>query len=101
MIASGEKKEEYRDIKHYWCTRLANVHIGAMGGDFMDSHNVIAYTFKKFDTVTFTNGYAKGSPKVIVECKGITTGLGMLSWGAEVATEYFIIKLGEIIINQK
>jgi hypothetical protein len=69
-----------------------------MGGDFMDKHNVTAYTFKNhFDAVRFTNGYSKNSPSVMVEFKGIEIGLGMLTWGAQLDVEYFIIKLGSIL----
>jgi hypothetical protein len=42
MIASGEKKEEYRIIKPYWNTRLEN---------------------RKYDTVKFRQGYMNSSIK--------------------------------------
>jgi hypothetical protein len=71
MIASGEKKEEYREIKPYWITRLANKHNGCMGGDFMDNHKVISYTFKDFGVIRFRNGYAKDARMMDIECKGI------------------------------
>jgi hypothetical protein len=97
MIASGEKKEEYREIKSFWAVRLANAHVGLIGGDFMDKHKVIAWTFKQFDTVRFTNGYARHSPKIEVECLGISIAIGIEEWGAKPNKEYFVIKLGEII----
>ena len=62
MIASGEKKEEYREIKPYWISRLAQAHNGNIGGDFMDKHKVIAYTFKTFTFAFVKNGYQKEAP---------------------------------------
>ena len=44
MIYSGEKPEEYREMKHYWIMRLTE-----------DLHP----KFKEFDTVTFYHGYKK------------------------------------------
>ena len=50
MIASGEKKEEYREVKAYWINRLWG---------------------KEFNAVTFKNGYGKNSPSITLECKQI------------------------------
>lgn len=46
LIKSGEKKTEYREIKPYWTVRLFK---------------------KKYDSIVFTNGYKKDSPKIKVE----------------------------------
>lgn len=73
MIASGEKKEEYRDLKTYWITRLE----------------------KKIDTIHFKNGYSNGVPEMYVKCKGISVGVGRLEWGWD--EKCFVIKLGEIL----
>lgn len=51
-IVSGEKTEEYREIKDYWDKR------------FVDKHHF----FKNFDEVHFTNGYGSSRPFVRVEC---------------------------------
>ncbi len=81
MIASGEKKEEYRGIKPYWRTRLHG---------------------KSYDVVRFRNGYKKDSPAVIVNFLDIVVGNGKLEWGAVYGEIYYIIKLGSIYqpINQ-
>jgi hypothetical protein len=76
MIASGEKREEYREIKSYWTTRLTN---------------------KKYDAVQFTNGYSKNAPRVTFELNDILSGLGVVEWGAPVSTPVFILRLGRII----
>lgn len=49
-IASGIKKEEYREIKPYWDRRI---------GD------------KMFDEIYFRNGCSNDRPFMRVECKGI------------------------------
>lgn len=76
MILSGEKKEEYRDIKPYWRKRLLG---------------------KNFDAVRFINGYSKKSPTFLIKFNGLKLGMGRLEWGAPGSRLVFIIKLGDII----
>lgn len=97
MIASGEKKEEYREIKEYWVNRLCHEFKGAIGGDLMSKHAVISFTIKQFDAITFKNGYAKDAPTIKIECKDIVIETGKEKWGAEPGKEYFVIKLGNIL----
>lgn len=78
MIASGEKTEEYREIKPYWEKRLKFGH--------------------NYDAVSFRNGYSKCAPHLMIECKGIFTGHGVLAWGA-LKEPVFIIKLGKILTH--
>lgn len=110
MIFSGEKKEEYRAIRAYWFNRLVfqkdkvlsyhgkvscNDYVAkAILGDELMRRMV---GFIPFDYVEFTNGYSPSSPRFTIECKGIEIGKGKQEWGAEPDTDYFIIKLGEII----
>jgi hypothetical protein len=75
MIASGEKKEEYRDIKPYWEVRLRA---------------------RKYDTITFRNGYAKDAPTITVKLTGMTRGIGYEEWGAPKRT-VFILHLGRVV----
>lgn len=83
MIASGEKKEEYRDKKVYWETRL-----------FFNSDSGQP---RRWDYIEFKNGYNSTSPKIKVRFEGISIGLGLMTWGAELDREYYIIQLGEVI----
>ena len=80
MIASGEKTEEYRDLKDYWGNRLLEKG---------------RWDCKPFDNVTFYLGYAKNRPSMTFRwiCTGV--GEGKPEWGAEPGKKYFIIKLGE------
>ena len=104
MTLSGVKKEEYREIKPFWVNRLCNANIGAVGGDLMDRHKNVAYTFKQFDVTRFMNGMAKDAPVFTIEHKGIRIGEGNPEWGAEPGKQYFIIMHGEVLetknINQ-
>ena len=64
MYKSGYKKEEYREKKEYWFTRLCNKD-ALVNGDIL---------FKQFDFVEFTNGYSKTSPSLLFEFKGSRIG---------------------------
>jgi hypothetical protein len=75
MIASGKKKEEYREIKPYWNTRLKD---------------------GLYDAIKFRNGYMPDSPEITVELKGITQGIGYPQWGAPTYPVY-ILHLGKVI----
>lgn len=83
MIASGEKKEEYRDFKPYWISRLC-------------SGFPSAFDLKDFDLVIFKNGYATDAPTIIVKYISGRIGTGKSEWGAEPGKKYFVIELGEI-----
>lgn len=75
MIASGEKKEEYRQIKPYWERRLID---------------------NDAEAIHFRNGYSKGAPAMIVQLKNIGVGLGNPHWGAP-AKPVYVLELGEIL----
>lgn len=88
MILSGEKKEEYREKKTYWVNRLC-------------SGFPSAYDAKDFDAVQFYNGayFSDKLPNFLIEWEGMERRTGRPEWGAVEGTEYFVIKLGEIIQN--
>lgn len=82
MIKSGEKKEEYREIKPYYSKRF----------EFEDDEELKLHTIQTATTVRFRNGYSNASPTI--ECKVvITKGLGKLEWGAEPNKEYYVLKI--------
>lgn len=76
MIASGVKREEYREMKPYWHKRL--------GG-------------QRFDAVHFRNGYSADAPSMLVELRDIGSGLGVMEWGAPPAQLVYILRLGDVI----
>lgn len=81
MIASGEKKEEYREIKPYWTKR------------FLGHHNQL----NPFFHVIARNGYRPDSPEIVWVHEGIEIGEGKPEWGAEPGKQYFVLKIGELI----
>jgi hypothetical protein len=86
MILSGEKKEEYREIKEYWIERLA-----------IDYQPGLRFEPKQFDVIRFKNGYGSNDPVMDVECLGIEIREGNPKWGAVPGDKYFVIKLGNIL----
>lgn len=87
MIASGEKTEEYRELKAYWWNRLSEV-------VETDDH----YTYREiihYDRVTFYLGYAKNRPSMTFSIKEIGIRHGKPEWGAEPGKMYFVICLGD------
>lgn len=109
MIESGNKKEEYREIKKYWIGRLAKC-----GGH--NSYEKTGFYCKKaicFSCITRGNGF---HPKeythvrfrfgytqrtMLFELESITIGVGNTNWGAPDNECVFILKLGKCIKKMK
>lgn len=91
MIASGEKKEEYREIKDYWIKRLTDYPYCSY------FFGLNPFQFKHYDTVTFYLGYSANRPQMTFKVDGIVLGYGRKEWGADLRKLYFVIKLGERI----
>ena len=109
MIASGEKREEYREINLYWEKRLLdykalidyyqkNLYELRIKKLFFPHRPVIENICgafpRGFTHVRFRRGYT--STTMLFKCEGITIGKGNPEWGAP-KEEVFIIKLGERI----
>ena len=84
MIKSGEKKEEYREIKEYWFTRFKNNLF------CIYDENLVIYLGT--GRVIFKNGYQKNAPKIMCEV-GITTRKGNPKWGAKPNKLYYVLKI--------
>ncbi|MBR1775213.1 MAG: hypothetical protein IJ759_06765 [Bacteroidales bacterium] len=98
MIASGEKTEEYREIKPYWQKRICiNCNELYCERPCLDCYRNDMNTFNHYDTVTFYLGYKKDRPKMTFKIRYISVGYGKEEWGAEKGKVYFVIKLGERI----
>lgn len=82
-IASGRKKEEYRDITPFWKSRLEQAFDGKT-------------TFKKYDAIRFRRG-RYGKTTMLVECRSIYVGYGRPELGAPEDKEVYILDLGKII----
>ena len=93
MILSGEKKEEYREIKPYYETRFMNLFgIIMRDGEYLKCSDIGLSECEKNDiqTIRFRNGYSKNSPSFIAECT-LSVGTGKEEWGAEKGKKYFVL----------
>lgn len=104
MIASGEKKEEYREIKTYWAARLVDeldepTRFELQEGMAFWLKGLVwsARSFQHYDIVQFKNGYARNAPMIQFEVKNIKADFGKEKWGAEYGKPYFVIELGDKI----
>ena len=90
MIASGEKKEEYREIKPYYDSRFMNAFgFLLVGGQMVYGDAAPKEIRKPWPVlVVFRNGYSKDLPEVV--CKGKP------EWGAEPGKLYYVLKIQEI-----
>ena len=117
MIACGEKLEEYREIKPYWCNRLLGacpygiknywtpvlqrtfLRVQELGRRYPDENLehllVWQYGVRNYTHVRFRYGYTRKT--MTFEIKDIVIGEGKPEWGAEKGKEYFVIKLGRLI----
>ena len=117
-IMSGEKPEEYRDIKEYYVSRflelkkpliihgidyirgMFNYYIGFTKSRYNAIHHLLNHNeidYRKYDSVVFYVGYKKNRESAEFELKGIIVGQGVTSWGAESGRNYFILKLGKMV----
>ena len=85
MILSGEKKEEYREIKPYYRSRLRN-------DGFLDKYGLPTLYQ---GCVVFRNGYSGNSPSFVALCS-IDIKTGRCEWGAEMGRVYYVLKILEI-----
>ena len=112
MILSGEKKEEYREIKGYWANKLlisypdrkklnSKLWNNILRSD-KDNYKWLTKNFKdvwypiNFDSITFSNGYSKDRDQFEIELLGIEIKEGNPEWGAEKGVKYFVLKLGKL-----
>ena len=79
MIKSGEKKEEYREIKSYYDSRFSK-------------YNVRADYYNELGEIIFRNGYSKKSPSIKCKCE-IAYDYGKKEWGAEPNKLYYVLKI--------
>lgn len=107
MIESGEKPEEYRDIKPYWMKRLL---VGVQpwfqqkvdddcASFYCDYVYLLLENFtrgffiaKPYTHIRFRYGYTKRT--MIFALNGIRIGRGKPEWGAPKDKDVFILKLG-------
>lgn len=104
MILSGEKKEEYREIKEYYETRFQNL----FGAITIYPSSIFSHRSKyellqgeavpeeirkdSVQEIIFRNGYSKDSEAIKARCK-LRIGKGKSEWGAEPDKQYYILEI--------
>lgn len=109
MILSGEKKEEYREIKPYWFGRLVftsrpfDLDIICRRFRLETPNDVLQDVLKTSsfhvvcpEFIEFRNGYGLHVPTMLIECEGLGIGSGNPDWGAQ-KENLFKFKLGKIL----
>ena len=92
MILSGEKKEEYREIKPYYIKRLTKL----FDISVISLFNILNYRYSSLSIeVLFRNGYSATSPSFLAECT-LNIDFGNPEWGAEINKKYFVFEIDEI-----
>lgn len=106
MIDKGIKKEEYREIKDFYTSRLflkGDIHYLNYDYGFKNMREEIKLKIIKLflnsqlrfkvDKVKFVYGYTNKTMTFKID--DIVIGTGKEEWGAEKDKEYYVIKLGE------
>ena len=91
MIKSGEKKEEYREIKPHYEKRFLEPISSRL---FINGDTGV----KPFDRLVFTLGYPKAGDterRLTFKNPKIRIGTGNPEWGAEPGKNYFVISWEE------
>lgn len=96
MILSGEKKEEYREIKPYYDTRLLKEFGLFKDGDGIIKGNTHPQSDLSKRIIRFRNGYSSNSPYFDALCS-LSIGTGNTEWGAEQGKKYYILGIKQII----
>lgn len=100
LILSGQKLEEYREIKPYWIRRLLgnwqdyDEKSVFRKGDYMMPFGVTAITFK--------NGYSRNARRFTIEWKGLEVKEPNPEWvsDGESGKLFFALKLGRVLFSK-
>lgn len=106
MIDSGEKKEEYREIKDYWCKRIKGFgqpmvcpySLPSNGEERicqMKGTTCLSGSEVKYDKIRFRRGYT--NTYMTFKIDSMRVGKGKPEWGAPEDENVFIFVLGERI----
>ncbi len=95
MILSGEKGNEYREIKPYWTVRI----VRWLGFPASETKAVLEllreWGTQKARWVILQNGYGRNAPRVKVLCT-LSIGTGEEAWEAERGQEYYRFHIKDI-----
>ena len=94
MILSGEKTEEYREMKPYWEKRFGNYFKRVYNFSEKDFFPPIVWNKQK-KNIVFRNGYGTDKPEFTAECT-IREDYGKEEWGAEPGIKYYVLTIHRI-----
>ena len=86
MIMTGEKREEYREIKPYYTERFKNVFLLDKDGDPTGANCAVC----------LRNGYSPVSPKILADVS-LRIGTGDPKWGAKSGKEYYVLNINKVL----
>ena len=100
MILSGEKKEEYREIKPYYEVRFQNlfgVILLEQGGIITEIIREVPGEIKREEVqeIIFRLGYSRNARKIKCRCT-LDIGGGKEEWGAMQGQRYFILRIEKV-----
>ncbi len=97
MELSGEKPEEYREIKQYYISRFRKIlGVPEIVSDEAFIERIKSHPDTRKFKYMFRNGYSKISPSFIAKCS-LSIGTGKEEWGAEKDKQYFALTIHEIM----
>ena len=107
LILKGIKFDEYREIKLHNISLLFNWKESGMSRERFtsslidDDHFLKVYAkefVKKYDTITFSNGYAKDRDFFVIQFKDLTIiNQAKVEWGGKPGEKTFALRTGEIL----
>lgn len=97
MILSGEKKEEYREIKPYWTTRIENAfRVAVVNNDRIIPWEILNRSGRKPEQkIRLRCGYQRKSHSAVARVN-LKIGTGRPEWGAEPGKLYYIFEILEV-----
>lgn len=98
MILSGEKKEEYREIKPYYDSRLMDLFGAIWAGNELLQGEAVPEEIRRepVQEICFRNGYSGSSPSFVARCS-LEVREGNMDWGAEPGKKYYVLVIKEIV----
>ena len=98
MILNGTKKEEYREIKPYYDSRLLTLFGAIIVDGKLLQGKAVPEEIRRAEVqpVIFRNGYGRNCPEFLANCT-LEIKEGRQEWGAEPGVKYYTLQIQEII----
>lgn len=97
MILAGIKKEEYREIKDYYDSRLLTMFGAIMVDGQLLQGEAVPEEIRRaaVQPVIFRNGYGRNCPQFLAYCT-LAVKEGRQEWGAEPGVQYYTLEIREV-----